>query len=165
MSKKLFVGGLAWSITDAMLRAAFEKFGTLVEAKVIMDRETHRSRGFGFVSYTEEASAAQACEAMNGVELEGRAIRVNLADDTPRKSNSGYSGSRRDNANRDNAPRDNAKRDDADNGRRDNSSGSRNSWNSQSFSPYPADDNSNKRDTRRKDRKKRDRFNDDDDRW
>ena len=84
MGKKLFCGGLAWATNDDSLRAAFEAFGEVVEAKVILDRETGRSRGFGFVTYAEDASAAEAIEAMNGAELDGRAIRVNEAEDKRR---------------------------------------------------------------------------------
>ena len=53
MSNKLFVGGLAWATTDASLKAAFEPFGEVVDAKVILDRETGRSRGFGFVTFSD----------------------------------------------------------------------------------------------------------------
>lgn len=81
MSKKLFVGGLSWSTTDDGLRAAFEKFGQTLEAKVIMDRETGRSRGFGFVTFADGAAADKAMNEMNGKELDGRAIRVNEAEE------------------------------------------------------------------------------------
>ena len=72
MSRKLFVGGLAWATTDDGLRAAFEPFGALVEAKVICDRQTGRSRGFGFVTYEDEASAEAARAQLNGATLDGR---------------------------------------------------------------------------------------------
>jgi cold-inducible RNA-binding protein len=83
MGKKLFVGGLAWATTDESLRAAFARFGEVTESKVVMDRETGRSRGFGFVSFTNDADAAAAAEAMNGREIDGRSVRVNPAEEKP----------------------------------------------------------------------------------
>ncbi|MED5372944.1 MAG: RNA-binding protein [Myxococcota bacterium] len=76
---KLFCGGLAWATTDETLREAFEKFGPVTEAKVILERDTGRSRGFGFV--TMEEGGAEAIEAMNGADLDGRSIRVNEAEE------------------------------------------------------------------------------------
>jgi RNA recognition motif-containing protein len=84
VSKKLFVGGLSWGTSDDGLRAAFEPFGEIVEAKVILDRDTGRSRGFGFVTFSDDAAATRAIEEMNGTELEGRAIRVDEAHDRRR---------------------------------------------------------------------------------
>lgn len=81
MSNKIFVGGLNWGTTDAGLQDAFSAFGEVVEARVIKDRETGRSRGFGFVTFAETDSVAQAIEAMNGTELDGRSIRVNEAQE------------------------------------------------------------------------------------
>lgn len=89
MSKKLFVGGLAWATTDEKLREAFAQFGEITDCKVVKDRETGRSRGFGFVSFTEEASAQQAAAQMQGQELDGRNIRVDSAEDGPRPSRGG----------------------------------------------------------------------------
>ena len=79
MAKKLFVGRLAWAATSEGLRRAFESFGKVNDAKVILDRETKRSRGFGFVTFDDDASADNAIAAMNGSELEGRRIQVNVA--------------------------------------------------------------------------------------
>ena len=79
MGAKLFVGGLSWDTDDSALRAAFAPFGEIVEAKVVTDRETGRSRGFGFVSYTNEASAADARNKMNGQMLDGRNLKVDVA--------------------------------------------------------------------------------------
>lgn len=79
MSKKLFVGGLSWNTSDEGLRRAFEAFGEVTDAKVITDRDTGRSRGFGFVTFTEAAAADEAMAQMDGTELDGRAIRVNVA--------------------------------------------------------------------------------------
>ncbi len=79
MAKKLFVGGLNWKTTDDGLFNAFERFGEITEAKVITDRETGRSRGFGFVSFAEDQAADAAIQEMNGTQLEGRTIQVNEA--------------------------------------------------------------------------------------
>ncbi|KAI0016467.1 hypothetical protein F4780DRAFT_677511 [Xylariomycetidae sp. FL0641] len=79
---KLFIGGLAWHTEDATLREKFEEFGVVEEAVVVKDRDTGRSRGFGFVRYTNETDAQKAISAMNNVEFDGRAIRVDKASDT-----------------------------------------------------------------------------------
>jgi cold-inducible RNA-binding protein len=95
MSKKLFVGGLSWGTTDDGLHSAFSKFGEIVEAKVITDRETGRSRGFGFVTFAADESAASAIAEMNGTELDGRSIKVNEAEDKgPRGGGGGGGGGR-----------------------------------------------------------------------
>jgi RNA recognition motif-containing protein len=83
MAKKLFVGGLSWGTTDQSLRQAFEAFGEVTEARVITDRETGRSRGFGFVSFGDDTQAEEAVRGMDGQELDGRTIRVNEAQDKP----------------------------------------------------------------------------------
>ncbi len=101
MSKKLFAGGLSWSTDDDSLRRAFEAFGKVVEAKVILDRETGRSRGFGFVTFADDAAADQAIAEMNGKELDGRAIRVNEAEaKKPFGGGGGGRGGRRDRGDR-----------------------------------------------------------------
>ncbi len=89
--KKLFVGGLNWKTTDDGLRAAFAPFGDVTEAKVIMDRETGRSRGFGFVTFSDDAAAGKAINEMNGKELEGRAIQVNEAQERAPRAGGGRS--------------------------------------------------------------------------
>jgi cold-inducible RNA-binding protein len=76
---KLFIGGLSWATTDDLLRSAFERFGDVTEALVILDRETGRSRGFGFVTFGSSTSAQQAVEEMNGASLDGRVLVVNEA--------------------------------------------------------------------------------------
>jgi len=81
MSNKLFIGGLSWNTDDSSLRTAFEPFGDVREAKVITDRDTGRSRGFGFVTYANEESAGKAIEAMHGAMLDGRSLRVDAAQE------------------------------------------------------------------------------------
>ncbi|MFK7998261.1 MAG: RNA recognition motif domain-containing protein [Polyangiales bacterium] len=81
MSKKLFVGSLSWGTSDQGLREAFERFGEVVDAKVITDRETGRSRGFGFVTFADEGSAKTAMDEMDGSQLDGRTLNVNEAQD------------------------------------------------------------------------------------
>ncbi|HXU64103.1 MAG TPA: hypothetical protein VN962_20530 [Polyangia bacterium] len=78
---KLFVGGLSPETTSADLRAAFAKFGELLDVAVITERATRRSRGFGFVSYATSVAADAAVKEMNGVELDGRTMRVNRAEE------------------------------------------------------------------------------------
>lgn len=85
MSKNLYVGNLSYDTTNESLRSAFEQFGTVTDAKVITDRETGRSRGFGFVEMSDGAD--EAMNNLNGQELEGRTIVVNEA--RPRTERSG----------------------------------------------------------------------------
>ena len=93
MAKKLFVGGLAWATTDDGLRQAFERFGQVAEAKVIMDRETGRSRGFGFVSFNDDGQGSAAMQEMDGGQLDGRTIKVNEAQErAPRPGGGGGGG-------------------------------------------------------------------------
>ncbi len=79
MSNRLFCGGLAWATTTEDLQEAFAPFGEVTDAKVVSDRETGRSRGFGFVTFTTEEAAASARDQMDGASLGGRTIRVDLA--------------------------------------------------------------------------------------
>lgn len=88
MSKKLFVGGLSWNTDDALLRQSFERFGNVLDARVILDRETGRSRGFGFVTFGDDDAAMSAISAMDGTTLDGRNIRVNEAQERPPRSHS-----------------------------------------------------------------------------
>ncbi len=82
-NSKLFVGNLGWDTTSEDLLAAFSPYGDVIEAKVISDRETGNSRGFGFVTYSNDDSAEDAIQNLDGVELDGREIRVNVS--TPKK--------------------------------------------------------------------------------
>ncbi|XP_044469141.1 glycine-rich RNA-binding protein 7-like [Mangifera indica] len=76
---RCFVGGLAWVTTDRTLEEAFSAYGDVLESKIINDRETGRSRGFGFVTFRDEKSMRDAIEGMNGQNLDGRSITVNEA--------------------------------------------------------------------------------------
>ena len=78
---KVFVGGLSWNTDDHGLRMAFEQHGEISEAKVITDRDTGRSRGFGFITFNEASDADNAIEQMNGTELDGRTLNVNEAQE------------------------------------------------------------------------------------
>ncbi|XP_026400774.1 glycine-rich RNA-binding protein 4, mitochondrial-like [Papaver somniferum] len=79
---KLFIGGLSYDTDDNQLKAAFDNFGVVTDARVITDRDTGRSRGFGFVSYSCEENASQAL-TMDGRDLGGRNIRVSYANERP----------------------------------------------------------------------------------
>jgi RNA recognition motif-containing protein len=92
MPKKLFVGNLSWNTRDESLFEAFAQFGEVSDAKVIFDRETGRSRGFGFVTFAEEQAGQDAMSAMDGQELDGRPIRVNEAQE--RRNGGGFRGDR-----------------------------------------------------------------------
>ncbi|KAG1341882.1 glycine-rich RNA-binding protein GRP1A-like [Cocos nucifera] len=98
---RCFVGGLAWTTDDASLERAFSQYGEILESKIINDRETGRSRGFGFVTFSNEQSMRDAIEGMNGQTLDGRSITVNEARSRGSggggfRSSEGYGGGRRD---------------------------------------------------------------------
>jgi len=79
VSTKLFVGSLPWAVNDEALKEAFTAYGNVVSAKVVTDRQTGRSRGFGFVEMESDSEASAAIEALNGSDLNGRNIVVNEA--------------------------------------------------------------------------------------
>jgi len=79
VSTKLFVGSLPWSASDEDLQTAFAAHGNVLSAKVVTDKETRRSRGFGFVEFETEAEANAAIQALNGSELKGRNIILSQA--------------------------------------------------------------------------------------
>ncbi|CAA3030862.1 glycine-rich RNA-binding GRP1A-like [Olea europaea subsp. europaea] len=89
---RCFVGGLAWSTSNESLEQAFSQFGVVIDSKIVNDRETGRSRGFGFVTFKDEQSMRDAIEGMNGQDLEGRNITVNEAQS--RRSGGGGGGFR-----------------------------------------------------------------------
>ena len=87
MSNKIFVGGLSWGTDSDGLREACAAYGEVKEARVITDRDTGRSRGFGFVTFDSAEEATKAIEGLNGSDLDGRTLRVNIAED--RRQNRG----------------------------------------------------------------------------
>lgn len=89
MATKLFIGGLSWNTSSEGLQEAFAPYGEITEAKVITDRDTGRSRGFGFVTFADDAGALKAKEEMDGASLDGRSIRVDVAKDRPRGGGGG----------------------------------------------------------------------------
>lgn len=79
MSNKLFIGNLSWAIDSRQLEELFSPFGEVTDAFVLTDRETKRSRGFGFVTFASQEDAERAIEEMNNKEVDGRALVVNVA--------------------------------------------------------------------------------------
>ena len=90
MAKKLYVGNLSYGTTDSDLQGMFEEFGTVQSAQVIMDRDTGRSKGFGFVEMSSDQEAQAAINALNGQDVDGRSLTVNEAK--PREDRGGRSG-------------------------------------------------------------------------
>jgi RNA recognition motif-containing protein len=93
MGKKLYVGNLPFSATDQILSDTFAQCGTVESAKIIMDRDSGRSKGFGFVEMSTEAEAQDAISKFNGADYDGRAMTVNEAKPmAPRESRGGFGG-------------------------------------------------------------------------
>ncbi|KAK1423883.1 hypothetical protein QVD17_19192 [Tagetes erecta] len=97
---RCFVGGLAWATSDRSLEEAFSQYGEIIDSKIINDRETGRSRGFGFVTFKDEQALKDAIEGMNGQSLDGRNITVNEAQSRSGgggggRREGGYGGGRR----------------------------------------------------------------------
>jgi len=92
MSNRLYVGNLPFSATDDTLRQAFSPSGQVTDVHLVTDRETGRSRGFGFVTMGNAKEAADAIAAMNGAMLDGRPLRVNEAEERPQRSGGGGGG-------------------------------------------------------------------------
>ena len=84
---KLFVGNLSWNVDEEGLRGHFAAFGNIDECKLITDRETGRSRGFGFITFSESEDAVKAMEEMNGKSLDGRDLKVNEANERQPRRN------------------------------------------------------------------------------
>ena len=84
MNTKLYVGNLSYSTDQHRLREAFAQYGQVVSATVVSDRETGRSRGFGFVEYASAEEAQRAVDATNGLTIDGRSLKVNVAHDNDR---------------------------------------------------------------------------------
>jgi RNA recognition motif-containing protein len=97
MGKKLYVGNLPFSATNQILNDTFAQCGTVESATIIMDRDTGRSKGFGFVEMSTESEAADAISKFNGADYDGRAMTVNEARPmAPRESRGGFGGGNRD---------------------------------------------------------------------
>lgn len=92
MGKKLYVGNLSYDVTDSSLEALFQPHGTIQSAQIIMDRDTGRSKGFGFVEMSSDSEAQAAIAALNGQQVGGRALTVNEAK--PREDRGGGGGGR-----------------------------------------------------------------------
>ena len=95
MSNKLFVGNLSFNTTENDLNDAFAAFGTVTEANLMMDRTTGRPRGFGFITMSSAEEAQKAIEALNGKDMDGRALTVNVAKPREERSGGGGGGGRR----------------------------------------------------------------------
>ena len=91
-SNKLYVGGLPYEVTNDRLQELFSAHGTVESASVITDRETGRSRGFGFVEMSSQEEAQQAIDKLNGTDLEGRSLTVNEAKPKEQRSGGGGGG-------------------------------------------------------------------------
>jgi RNA recognition motif-containing protein len=92
MGKKLYVGNLPFSATEQVLVDTFTQCGTVESAKIIMDRDTGRSKGFGFVEMSSDAEAQTAISRLNGADYEGRAMTVNEAKPMVPRENRGFGG-------------------------------------------------------------------------
>jgi len=92
MASKVYVGNLSWNTTDDTLREAFAQYGNVLDSIVMRDRDTGRSRGFGFVTYSAQSEADVAIQSLNDQELDGRRIKVNLANARPAHGGGGYGG-------------------------------------------------------------------------
>ena len=92
---KLFVGNLSFNTTENDLQDAFAAHGTVIEAKLMTDRETGRPRGFGFITMSTPEEAQAAIDALNGRDLDGRALTVNAAKPREERSGGGSGGGRR----------------------------------------------------------------------
>ena len=94
MGKKIYVGNLAFSVTNDTLGTKFAQFGTVESAKVVFDRDTNRSKGFGFVEMSTDEEARNAIESLDGSEFEGRQMKVNEAKPQAPREGGSFGGSR-----------------------------------------------------------------------
>ena len=90
MAKKIYVGNLNFATSEEELSNIFAQYGTIASASIVLDRYTGRSRGFGFVEMDDETVSDAAISALNGYELDGRALRVNEANSRPRRDGPEY---------------------------------------------------------------------------
>ena len=104
MATKLFVAGLSYAMTDDALRSLFAEYGSVESAQIITDRETNRSKGFGFVEFADDAAAQAAIAGLNGKDMDGRPLTVNIAkprEERPKRpfnggGNGGWNNNRQD---------------------------------------------------------------------
>jgi RNA recognition motif-containing protein len=94
VGKKLYVGNLSYSVDNAQLEEMFTQYGQVRSAEVIQDRDTGRSKGFGFVEMGDDNAAREATEGLNGREVDGRSLTVNEARPKESRGGGGYAGSR-----------------------------------------------------------------------
>ncbi len=95
MAKKLYVGNLSFSVNDEELQQAFSSFGNVISARIVIDKMSGRSKGFGFVEFEDDAGADSAISKMDGQEIGGRPVRVSEAkpqEDRPRREGGGFGG-------------------------------------------------------------------------
>lgn len=85
MNTKVYVGNLPWTTTEEELTQQFQTYGAVTEAKVVFDRETNRSKGFAFVTFEDESGAEKAIASLDGQEYGGRALKVSIAENRPRR--------------------------------------------------------------------------------
>ena len=92
MSKKIYVGNLSWNTTESDLSGLFAQYGEVISSRIITDRDTDRSKGFGFIEMADDKAGEAAISALNGSDLDGRNIRVNEAEsrDSSRGNNRRY---------------------------------------------------------------------------
>ena len=164
MSNKLFVGNLAWSVTSEKLHEVFSSFGPLVEAKVLTDHQTGRSRGFGFVTFKNEEDADRATAEMHNKEIDGRPVRCDNSQQPKKDRSEKRHHEPREPRSNDSRPHDDS-RPRRDTQRHDDNRPPRSPnydmYQAHDFMPSPDKPNrNNRRDNRRKDRN-----HDDDDRW
>lgn len=95
MAKKLYVGNLSYGTNEDGLRTAFSQFGEVASVNIVIDRDSGRSKGFGFVEMTSEDAAMAAISGMNGREVDGRSLRVNEANERPPRREYGGGGGNR----------------------------------------------------------------------
>ena len=83
MSSNIYVGNLSWNLNESDIQNLFDEFGKVESVKIVFDRDTNRSKGFGFVEMSDSDAAANAISALNGKEVDGRNLRVNMSEPRP----------------------------------------------------------------------------------
>ena len=97
MAQKIYIGNLSYSTDESVLKNEFSAFGEVVAVNIIMDKITNQSKGFGFVEMAEEADAKKAISNLNGKNIDGRRVRVNMAEEKPARSKNGFGNSYKNN--------------------------------------------------------------------